>query len=427
MKLYKPYSLFVTGIRNITHRLLYHSLVRLVVYATLSVLVILEACKQPTKQSQQAAKQDVYYTCSMHPQVMLEHPGKCPICQMELIAVSKSNAGPSNEIHLTQQQTELANIHTDTMNTGSIGNKMTLTGTLNFDQNKIVSLSARVEGRIQKLYFKNNGDYVHKGDKVYDIYSEELNNTKQEYINALQQQNTIGNTLVDYTALVESAKNKLLLWGMTNEQIKQLGDNKPMSSLTTFFSNEDGYITTLNVTEGDYVSEGGAIMQLADLSTLWAEAQVYTSQLSSFDKNGTATVQIPDLNNLQLNGRIDLINPEINPDTRINLVRVTIPNMNKELHPGMPVYVLFNSAQHSSITLPLDAVLRNANGSTVWVEIKPGVYTARMVQTGIEDGNIIEITSGLQNGDVVVTSGAYLLNSEYIFKNGSDPMVGMKM
>jgi Cu(I)/Ag(I) efflux system membrane fusion protein len=163
------------------------------------------------------------------------------------------------------------------------------------------------------------------------------------------------------------------------------------------------------------------------MSTLWAEAQVYTSQLSAFDQSGTATVQIPDLNNIQINGHIDFVNPEIDPNTRINLVRVTIPNINKQLHPGMPVYVLINSSQHSAISLPTDAVLRDANGATIWIQKRPGVYVARMVKTGIDDGYSIEITSGLRPGEVVVTSGTYLINSEYIFKNGSNPMAGMKM
>ena len=157
---------------------------------------------------------------------------------------------------------------------------MVLTGTLNFNQDKLTSVSARVEGRIDKLYFKNMGDYVKKGDKLYDIYSEQLNNAKQEYVNALEQENTIGNSLINYAALVESAKTKLFLWGMTNAQINQLTQSKQVSTHTTFYSTETGYITSLNAKEGDYVMEGGTVVQLANLSTLWAEAQVYTTQMS---------------------------------------------------------------------------------------------------------------------------------------------------
>jgi Cu(I)/Ag(I) efflux system membrane fusion protein len=214
---------------------------------------------------------------------------------------------------------------------------------------------------------------------------------------------------------------------MSNGQINDLAQSNTSSTLTSFYSTEDGYITTLNVKEGDYTMEGGTVVQLADLSTLWAEAQVYTTQMNTFDKGGTVTVQIPELNNKIINGTIDFVNPEINPDTRINLVRVTIQNPNSELHPGMPVYIIANTKQHNSITLPTDAVLMDGKGATVWVQTKPGVYEVRMVKTGVNDDNAIEITSGLHPGDVVVTSGAYLINSEYIFEHGANPMAGHDM
>lgn len=121
------------------------------------------------------------------------------------------------------------------------------------------------------------------------------------------------------------------------------------------------------------------------------------------------------------------MNPDINPDTRINLVRATIRNPNNQLHPGMPVYIIARSRQHHSITLPIDAVLTDSKGSAVWVQTKPGVYSVRMIETGITDENTIEIKSGLQPGDIVVTSGTYLLNSEYIFENENSSMEGMKM
>ncbi len=407
---------------------------KLVIFSGVLLTTILaSSCKEQKTETKTevtdakgAVKKDVYYTCSMHPQVHEEHPGNCPICGMNLIAVTKTNSTSTQQIHLSPEQIKLGNIQADTIGKGSIGNKTVLTGTLNFNQDKLSSVSARVEGRIERLYFKNVGDYVAKGTKLYDLYSEQLNNAKQQYVNAVEQESTIGNSLINYNALVESAKNKLLLWGMTNGEVTQLAQSKKAPTLTTFYSTEAGYITAINVNEGEYVMEGGSVVQLANLSTLWAEAQVYTTQMSSISKSENVSVQIPDLGET-INGTIDFVNPEINPDTRINLVRVNIPNKNNQLHPGMPVYITINNKQHNSITLPSDAVLRDSKGATVWVQIKPGVYEIRMIKTGISDNDAVEITSGLTDGDVVVTSGAYLLNSEYIFKNGADPMAGMKM
>lgn len=423
---------FKPGRTVTSHRSLLFSrtLVLVTLWAALLTTFFISSCKEQKKEAVTTVDKDVYYTCSMHPQVHEDHPGNCPICGMKLIAVRKTNMSMNvnneMEVHLTPEQIRLGNIQADTIAKESIGDNLVLTGTLNFNQDKLSSVSARVQGRIDKLYFKNIGDYVAKGAKLYDLYSEQLNNAKQEYVNALQQERSIGNSLINYDALVESAKTKLLLWGMTNEQIKELGQSKQVSIHTTFYSTEAGYITNLNVTEGDYVMEGGTVLQLANLSTLWAEAQVYTTQMPAIGKNRKVTVQIPDLNQ-SVNGAIDFVNPEINPGTRINLLRVTISNKNNQLHPGMPVFITVNNNQHTSLTLPSDAVLRDSKGASVWVQTKPGVYEIRMVKTGINENNAVEITSGLAAGDVVVTSGAYLLNSEYVFKHGSDPMAGMKM
>lgn len=401
-----------------------------IIYVLMLLSIIsFTSCK--TKNAEQHAhtteQEHVYYTCSMHPQVMQEKPGKCPICGMQLIEVKKSMNDGSDDILLSDEQVRLGNIKVDSITSTGIGDKIYLTATLNFNQYRTTSVSSRVMGRIEKLYFKNIGDYVNKGEKLFDIYSEDLNNAKQEYILALQQQKQLNNSTIDYNQLVQSGKNKLLLWGLTETQIKELASTQEATPLTSFYSPVSGYVSTLEIKEGDYAEQGGTIVKLADLSTLWAEAQVYTSQLAELDKSGTAIVQIPDMPDKKFTGKIEYANPEINPDTRIDLIRVTIPNTDAKLKPGMPAYVIINSTTHNSLTLPIDAVLRDGKGAVVWLRTNHNTYVSRMVQTGLESGDRIEIVSGLKPGDMVVTSGAYLLNSEYKFKKGSNPMAGMKM
>jgi Cu(I)/Ag(I) efflux system membrane fusion protein len=213
---------------------------------------------------------------------------------------------------------------------------------------------------------------------------------------------------------------------MSDAQIDELTKTKKASTLTSFYSPASGYITTLESHEGDYVSEGGTIVRLANLSSLWAEAQVYTSQLSEIDRNGIATVQLPDLQK-EIRGKIEFVNPEINPDTRINLIRVSILNQGNQLKPGMSAYVVLKNRQHNSLTLPADAVIRNEKMNVVWIQIDKNSFKNVMVETGLESNDRIEILSGLKEGDVIVTSGAYLINSEYIFKKGANPMAGHDM
>ena len=389
---------------------------------TATALLLFASCKNKKETPKDP---DTYYTCSMDPQVVEYKPGKCPICKMDLTPVKKKNGESKDELQLSEQQIQLGNIQTDTIRNGTIGDQLVLTATLNFDQMRASSMSSRVMGRVEKLYYKNLGDYVRKGSPLYDLYSEELNNAKQEYLLALDKKKAFtSETVIDFDQLIESARNKLLLWGLNEVQINELVKSKKATPVTTFYSSAGGYITQLDIREGEYVMEGGSIVKLADLSTLWAEAQVYTSQLAELNSNSIATVQLPDFDNKEIKGRIEFVNPEINPDTRINLIRVSIPNPGNQLKPGMPAYVLLKSPQRQSLTLPVDAVIRDGKGATVWIQTGKNTFKSMMVQTGIESGDRIEIKSGLKEGDVVVLTGAYLLHSEYVFKKGADPMAG---
>lgn len=379
------------------------------------------------KEAKNMAAPDVYYTCSMDPQIKENEPGKCPICKMELTPVKKDQKQNPNEIRLSAQQVQLGNIQVDSLNSGSSGDLMTLMATVNFDRKKETVVSARIMGRVDKLYYKATGDFVGRGAKLYDLYSEELNNTQQEYLLVVEKQKVLGNGMVNFAQLIQAAKNKLLLWGMTENQIADLQKKGKASPLISFYSTTSGYVTQLNVREGDYVSEGGTVVTLADLSTLWVEAQVYASQLASLDRKAWVKVQFPDAPGREVSGHIEFVNPEINPDTRINLIRVSIANPDNLLHPGMPAYVFISNQEHKSLRLPVDAVLRDASGAMVWVQKAKDTYQFKMVTLGAENQGWVEIKSGLQKEDIVVISGAYLLNSEYIFKNGANPMAGMKM
>ena len=397
--------------------------------ALLIMFFTVSSCSTKRKQQHlhEEAKVTTYYTCSMHPQVQQPNPGNCPICGMKLIKVENTNKPKGDELLLSDQQIQLGNISVDTIRKSNVGDEVVLTATINFNQEKTTTISSRVMGRIEKLYFKNIGDHVSKGQKIFDIYSEELNNAKQEYILALERQKVLDNTMIDFQQLIEGARNKLELWGMSNAQVNELANTKTASSTTSFYSNAAGYITTLDIKEGDYVMEGGSVVHLADLSSLWVEAQVYTSELFKIDRDATAIVQIPDMPGNEIKGRVEFVNPEINPDTRINLLRVTIPNAKNHLKPGMPAYVYLKNRVRNTLTLPIDAVIRDGSSATVWIQTGKNTFKNKMVQAGLEVGDRIEIINGLKEGDIIVTSGAYLINSEYIFKNGADPMAGHNM
>ncbi|MBS1603285.1 MAG: efflux RND transporter periplasmic adaptor subunit [Bacteroidetes bacterium] len=374
-----------------------------------------------------APHSDLVYTCSMHPQVKLDHPGQCPICGMQLIAEKKGIVDADGTVVLSDQQVQLGGIRLDTVGASVLGDRMLLAATVSTDETRSSTVSGRITGRIEKLYFKETGAYIRKGDKLYDLYSEELNNAKQEYLLAQDRVETLKGGLVDLRQLAEAARNKLLLWGMSEAQVAELARTRQAATTTSFYSPASGYVSAIESHEGDYLSAGTVVVRLADISSVWVEAQVYTSQLPDLDRRGSVTIRCPDLPGKEFTGKISLVNPELDPDQRINLVRITLENPAGLLKPGMAAAVTITGGARNSLTLPESAVLRLPTGNMVWVQAGHNSFRPVMVQTGQEGGGRIEIRAGLQQGDVIVSEGAYLVNSEYSFKHGSDAMAGMKM
>jgi Cu(I)/Ag(I) efflux system membrane fusion protein len=380
-----------------------------------------------TKTTAATSHPDVIYICSMHPQVMLDHPGKCPICGMDLIAEKKGMDQEDGTVVLSDQQMQLGGIRLDTVGASAVGDRMLLTGTISPDETRSSAVSGRLTGRIERLYFKAAGEYIDKGDKLYDLYSEELNNAKQEYLLALDRMETLKGGTIDLTQLAGAARNKLLLWGMSEAQVAELARTRQAGTVTSFYSPVSGYISAIESHEGDYLSAGTVVLRVTDLSSVWVEVQVYASQLSALDRAGRVEIRFPDLPGKEFTGRISLVNPELDPDLRTNLVRVTLANPGGLLKPGMPAGVTITSGARNSLTLPEAAVLQTPHGNVVWVVAGHHIFKPVMVETGLEEAGRIEIRSGLKAGEVVVAGGAYLVNSEYAFKHGGDAMAGMKM
>ena len=332
-----------------------------------------------------------------------------------------------NGVQLSDQQVQLGGIRLDTVGSASTGDQMILTGTVTADETGSSAVSARLGGRIEKLYIKTTGDYVRKGQKLYDLYSEELNNAEQEYLLALERQETLHSNVVDLKQLAEAAREKLLLWGLSEAQLAELARVRRPQGVTSFYSLGEGVVASVESHEGDYVGAGTVVLRLTDLSSVWVEVQVYTSQLSELDRDASVVVRMPDVPGREWTGRITFVNPEVDPAARINGVRVALRNTDEVLKPGMAAAVTVTNGKHHSLTLPEAAVIRNAMGSLVWVEAGHNRFRPVMVETGVEDGGRVEIRSGLTAGNVVVTQGAYLVNSEYGFRHGADAMAGMKM
>jgi len=359
----------------------------------------------------------------MDPQVIEHQPGLCPICHMELTPVKKSMADMEGQVRLSKEQIQLGNITTDTVRAGGVAQRAAFSGALGLDQDNVNVIAARVGGRIERLYHKSIGEQVRKGEPLFDIYSETMNLSKQEYRTAAQ---AAGGSRTD-TLMLHAAAERLRLWGMSNAQIAALATTTSVPVNTTILSPSSGIITALDVLEGGQVMDGGAVVEIADLGSLWVEADVLWNGPENASKRAEAEVTLPDRPGYSFQGPIELVRPEVSMGSRLTRIRLRIPNMKGDLMPGLPATVHLLGKTDDGLSLPTDAVIRDGKGATVWVLTAPGTYMNRMVMTGAEAGGRIAIIGGLHAGEVVVITGAYLINSEYIFRHGADPMAGMAM
>ncbi len=375
----------------------------------------LSGCISKTKEH---IAENEFYVCSMDPQVMEKEPGLCPICKMVLTkkVIDKTD---QNLIKLNKEQIRLGNIQTDTVRTDSISSSKTFTGIFAINQNSQQQIAARYNGRIEKLYFKVPGQEIKWGDLLYKVYSRDLMLAQEEYLFALEKAKLLSGGA---TNLIESAKNKLLLWGFTEFQVQTLEKDKEPKIVVEIRSKVSGVITEIPFKEGDYINEGATLYKLTDLNSLWVEAQVYANELD-FISEGEKVEVIPQaFPDETLQGEIDFSNPEMQPETKINLIRIKVPNEHKKFVPGMMVSVIINKKTTEKITVSTDAVVQNGTKSHVWIRNKDGDFEPRQVVLGKQTKSNIEIVSGLTVGETIVVSGAYLLYSDYVFKTGHYPL-----
>ena len=389
------------------------------ILVTLITLLLFESC---TKKVGEKTPDNVFYTCSMDPQVMEKKPGKCPICKMDLTKVIIDPHQQQNSLRLSEEQIELANIKTSIITETELSREKVLNAQLVVNENKRFKISSRVTGRIEHLYIKNSGEVIKAGSILYDIYSEELQAAQKEYLIAVLQAKQFSDSGNRFIQLADGAKNKLLLWGMTEAQIEALANNKQeMKPTVSIYSKQGGVVTNVSIMEGDYVMDGDPLFDIADLSTLWAEAELYSTEAGTLENNEPVTIRVEGFSEKTWNSRISFAAPQLEVQSKINLIRAEISNINMKLKPGMQATLLLRETPRKTLVLPLNALLQDSKGATVWIKKKDGSYESRRVVIGIESNDIIEIRSGVELGEEVVISGGYLLNSEYIFRRGSNP------
>ena len=377
------------------------------------------------------------YTCSMHPFIIKDKPGTCPICGMELIkkiedtadsgtqtAEQKQQADMLGHVSLSPTQRAMANVATVVAKQTTLDKEINAVGIVQYDQSRQAKVTAWIAGRIDKLHVNKIGDIVSKDKPVAEIYSPDLLATQQEYLLAIKSRDQLKNSPIASISqsgegLVTSAKQRLMLFGVKESQIADLEKVGKPNIRLPIYTPLSGTVIEKMVQEGQYVTTGEVLFNIADLSKVWVEIDVFENEVPYIRVGQQVEIRSSGDQHVAVHGRISFVYPFHDPKTHTVKARVELANPGQKLKPDMFVNAIIRVPLVSGIVVPVTAVIDTGKRQVVWVETSPGMFEPRDVQMGERVDEKVQILSGLKPGDKVAVSGGYLIDSESQLKSGT--------
>jgi len=354
-----------------------------------------------------------YYTCSMHPSVRSATPGTCPICSMDLVPITRQDAA-TGVVTLDQGRRQALGVRTAPVATKQIQKRIRAVGKVVVDETRLADVSVKYRGWIGRLYADSTGKWVGKGSALFTLYSPELYAAQEELLTALASQQAAAGTAAPDRAdyLVEASRKRLRLWDLAETQIDEIARSGEAIKYLPIAAPAAGFVVEKYVVEGAAVEPGMKLFRLAGLDQVWIEAEVYEADLPLVEVGQTAEVTLPYLPGRRLSGRIAYLYPYLDDPTRTGRVRIVLANPDLELKPDMYAEVELEAALGERLVVPEEAVLHAGERSFVFLDLGEGRLKPRRVELGIRAGEDYEVLSGLSEGDVIVTSGNFLISAE---------------
>lgn len=370
---------------------------------------------------------ETIWTCSMHPQIQLKEPGKCPICFMDLIPLEPEEGGEKQslrEIRLSPEARKLAGISVEKVKRLDVAVQTRMVGKVNYDETRVRAITAWTGGRIDRMYVDFTGSEVKQGQPMVSIYSPELLTAQVELIQAIKAVRELKDSSLDLvrksaTRTEKAAREKLRLLGLTRKQIQRVVDRGEPRDHITLYSPLSGVVIEKKVNEGQYVDTGTAIYSVADLSSLWVELEAYESDLPWIELGKTVEFRTEAYPGKKFSGEVVYIDPLVDEDTRTVRVRLSVSNEDGSLKPGMLVKAVQQSdspaegGKDSPLVIPASAPLITGKRAVVYVagEGNDGTYEGREIVLGPKAGDFYIVKNGLEEGELVVTKGNFKIDS----------------
>jgi Cu(I)/Ag(I) efflux system membrane fusion protein len=351
-----------------------------------------------------AGPEILYWVAPMDPNYRRDEPGKSPM-GMDLVPVYAGDEEVESGV-VSIDPTLLNNlgVRTALAERGTLPRKIETVGYIGYDEDTLQHVHTRVDGWIEKLATTATGDPVTKGQLLFELYSPTLVNAQQELLAALASNNTV---------LRNASRDRLTALGVTNAEIQRLEKEREASQRVRVYAQSDGVIAHLGVREGIFVTPATEVMSVARLDRVWVLAEVFERQSAWVEPGQEATVELDYLPGKLLRGTVDYVYPELDPQTRTLKVRLRFDNKGETLRPNMFARVVIDgSAIDNIVHVPREAVIRGGSSSRVVVALGDGRFQSREVLIGIESGDRVAVRRGLKEGERVVTSAQFLIDSE---------------
>jgi membrane fusion protein, copper/silver efflux system len=320
-------------------------------------------------------------------------------------------------VQLTEHERRSIGIETVEVQRRTIQKEIAAPGKVAEPETGIGAISARIGGRIDKLFIKVTGETVSRGQPVATIYSPEVFTAGEEYKLALENRQRLSasrepQALADADELIRASRRRLELWGLNSEQIEEIASAPERPIQITIYAGMSGVVAKRNVSEGQYIKEGDVLLELIDLSAVWVEASIFESDIPLVRNGQAVKITAPALNG-SVRGTINFLQPSVDPQTRTMSVRIQVPNPQMRLRPGMFVQVSFETPlAANAVAVPRSAVLDTGKEKIVYVEMENGVYEKRAIETSASADEYYAVTRGVEAGERVVTHGNFLLDSQ---------------
>lgn len=381
----------------------------------------------------QAAKPDGFF-CPMHPHIRSDHPGDCPICGMKLVPAEATDSGqaeltdlPPGTVRITPEKQQLIGVTYDTVQVTGGSKSFRAVGKVAVDETRIAKVQTRIEGWIDRVHVDFTGKRIEKGQPLLTIYSPEMLASQQEYLLALRSKEILaGSPLASNRghgdSLIAASRRRLELFDLSEAQIDEVArTGKPITNIT-LYSPISGFVMERKAFPKQRITPDSELYTVVDLSHVWIMAEVFENE-SALVRTGMAARVSLAHGAQTITGRVDHIQPQVDPETRTVKLRIEADNANGHLKPEMFVDVDFQIALGQRLTVPSDAVLDSGLRKTVFVDRGNGFLEPRQVTTGEHANGRIEILSGLKAGERIVTSGNFLIDSESQLKAAASGMV----